>query len=357
MSLHNIFLQRMTLENQDVLTGPDFDKTFNAMYEMATKNIEKQRQAKIEQEEIARNNDQIMASINGGPNTNSEKFIKKTSFSSDAKGRLIPKVTIEERTQRELDPIQIVDTTTGEVTTIGETPKGSRVFTKKPEREDMNIYTIDPITGEMTQTASAPYGSKVYKGVMSPGDIQERAEATGRGKAIEENVKTTAKLSNAVSRLSVLNKQFNKALPAGDKTPIEQRISGNVETWAAKAGLVNNPELVALQKNIRPIAIQMIRAFGEVGNLSESEQQGAIDVITMSGINEEERAASVKQFIEFALAGASPESIRYIKDRKDIQGILDAYGVDLSSYGENKDLIDSNSGININNIFSGLGGL
>lgn len=97
MSLHNIFLQRMTLENQDVLTGPDFDKTFNAMYEMATKNIEKQRQAKIEQEEIARNNDQIMASFNGGPNTNSEKFIKKTSFSSDAKGRLIPKVTIEEK--------------------------------------------------------------------------------------------------------------------------------------------------------------------------------------------------------------------------------------------------------------------
>ena len=202
-------------------------------------------------------------------------------------------------------------------------------------RQDINIYQTDPITGEVSQKGTAPYGSKVYKGVMSGDQIKQRAESEGAGKAIVEDIKSTAKLAGAVKRLSILNKQYKEAFPSGDKTPFEQRISGGVGSWAAKRGLINNPKFVALQKNIRPIAINMIRMFGEVGNLSESEQQGAIDVVNQSGLTDVERIASTKQFMEYALAGASPTSIKYLKEnRQDILGILNSFEIDLDSLGD-----------------------
>ena len=186
----------------------------------------------------------------------------------------------------------------------------------------------------MEQKASVPYGSKTYKAVMTPEQIKERSYSEAQGKAIGKNIETSDKLASAVKRLEIINSQFKKALPSGDKTPLEQRISGATSSWAAKAGLIDNKELVALQKNIRPMAINMIRAFGEVGNLSESEQKGAIDVVEQSGLTDDERIAATKQFIEFALAGASPEGIKHLRSRKDIQGILDAFGVELPNYGD-----------------------
>src|SRR3990167_11494613 len=199
-------------------------------------------------------------------------------------------------------------------------------------RQDINIYQTDPITGEVNLKGTAPYGSKVYKGILSPDQMKERALGTGQAKAIEKDIESTAKLSNAVKRLGILNKQYKEAFPSGDKTPFEQRISGGVGSWAVKKGLYNNPKFLALQKNIRPIAINLVRMFGEVGNLSESEQKGAIDVVNQAGLTDDERIASTKQFIEFALAGASPAGIKYIKEnRGDIQGILDSMGVDIDS--------------------------
>lgn len=357
MSLQDILMERAALHFQNTL-GPTSGGTPSDLFSYIAETVKEEREKKLEKEEYNTNLKKSWDEIkNRIKNSDKDRMDYQVEIGTDKKGNLIPSLAMKSKSlESDTVPVQLVDTITGEVETVGNVPKNSKTYIKKREGEDINIYQVDPITGEMVNVGTAPYGSKVYKGIMSPEDIQKRAEAEGRGKAIEENIKTTSKLANAVSRLAVLNKQFNEALPTGDKTPIEQRIGGNINTWAAKAGIVDNSKLVALQKNIRPIAIQMIRAFGEVGNLSETEQQGAIDVVTMQGITEEERAESVKQFIEFALAGASPESVRYIKDRKDIQGILDAYGVDLSSFGVSESLIDNNTGLNLNNVFSGIGG-
>lgn len=200
--------------------------------------------------------------------------------------------------------------------------------------EEREVITIDPLTGQPMESFTTGPRSIVRKGVMNPEQIKERATAEGEGKAIVKDIETTSKLGGAVKRLAILNQQFNKALPSGDKTPLEQRISGNYQKFAAKAGLTDNKELVALQRNIRPMAITMIRAFGEVGNLSESEQQGAIDTVNQADLTDKERIESTRQFIQFALAGARPESIKLLRDRKDISGILDSFGVDLGSNEE-----------------------
>lgn len=209
-------------------------------------------------------------------------------------------------------------------------PNAKGVPIPVPQREDVGVYIIDPITGKVGLQEKVPFGSKTYKGVLTPDQMRERALATGEAKSVEENIKTTNKLGGAVKRLALLNEQFKEALPSGDRTPLEQRIVGGASNFAAKYGLLNNPKLVALKNNLRPIAINMIRAFGEVGNLSESEQQGALDVVNQSGLTDEERVAVTRQFIQYALAGASPEGIDFINKRKDIKGILDAFGVDLN---------------------------
>lgn len=194
---------------------------------------------------------------------------------------------------------------------------------------DQGIYVVDPVTGEPRRTGSIPRSGKTYKGVTTPEQQKKIAQAKAEGKALENDIVSTSKLSGAVKRLAILNKQFEQALPSGDRTPFEQRIVGGASSWAAKKGLINNPQLVALQQNLRPIAINMIRAFGEVGNLSETEQQGALDVVNQAGLTDQERIAATRQFIEYALAGARPESIAMIQKRPDIQGILDAFGVNL----------------------------
>lgn len=203
------------------------------------------------------------------------------------------------------------------------------------ERE---VITLDPLTGEPMKSFTTGPRSIVRKGVMSPEQIQERSVAEGEGKAIVKDTETTSKLSGAIKRLSILNEQFNEALPSGDRTPLEQRIYGVTENIKAKYGLTDNAKLVALQENIRPMAITMIRAFGEVGNLSESEQQGAIDAINQSNLTDKERLQKTRQFMKFALGGARPESIEILKKRKDIVGILDAFGVDIGEKEESKSI-------------------
>lgn len=195
-----------------------------------------------------------------------------------------------------------------------------------------SVNFIDPITGEMKQVGEVDRRAQVFKGALTPEQMKERAVAEGEADFTKKNMEQSGKLGTAVKRLALLNKQYAKALPSGDRTPLEQRIVGGAESWAAKKGLVDNPELVALQKNIRPMAINLIRAFGEVGNLSESEQKGAIDTVDLPGLTDQERIAQTKQFIEFALAGANPEGIKMLTGQKDMQGILDAFGVDLSQF-------------------------
>ena len=164
---------------------------------------------------------------------------------------------------------------------------------------------------------------------LNPEFQEEKSRREGEGKAIEKSFESSEKLSQAVRRLSVINKQFKEALPSGDKTPVEQRISAWADVIGAKTGIKPNPKLLAIKQNVRPMAINLIRLFGEVGNLSQSEQQGAIDVIELEGRTDEERVASVRQFAEFALSGAPPDAINYILQQADVKEIIDSLGIEL----------------------------
>ena len=188
-------------------------------------------------------------------------------------------------------------------------------------------FFINPDTKELTDTSGkrverAPPGSTVKILPLEPSVFAEREKA-------KKTVDQARRVGEAVNKLAVLNRQFKEAFPSGDKTPLEQRITGTIETMKAKYGFTNNAKLVALQRNIRPLAINMIRLFGEVGNLSETEQKGAIDVVSQANLTARERIEQTRQFIEFSLAGANPDAVKLISQREDIKGVLSSFGVDL----------------------------
>ena len=179
-------------------------------------------------------------------------------------------------------------------------------------------------------------GEKEALSLLTSLTTLQSPEDKTRQKLRQEDLQSNQKLGTAVRRLSLLNRQFKEALPSGDKTPLEQRIFGSAQAVGASLGIVNNPKLLALKRNIRPIAINLIRAFGEVGNLSETEQRGAIDVVSQANLTDEERIASTKQFIEFAIVGASPQARAFLTEQKDIKGILDAFNVNLDPTTESE---------------------
>lgn len=192
-----------------------------------------------------------------------------------------------------------------------------------------DTFFLDPGSKQIYNSAmqpvdQAPTGAIIKMMPLSPETMADRELA-------KKTTDQARRIGEAINKLAVINKQFKEALPAGDKTPLEQRIGGRVESIKAKLGLTKNDKLVALQRNIRPIAINMIRLFGEVGNLAETEQKGAIDVVSQADLTDEERIAQTRQFIEFALAGANPDALKMISERKDVRGILDAFGVDLNT--------------------------
>jgi len=154
-------------------------------------------------------------------------------------------------------------------------------------------------------------------------------------KQVEQEAKeleSAQKLGTAVKRLSILNKQFNEALPTYEKGAVEQRVAGKLEAIGAKWGVSPNPKLLALLTNSRPVAINLVRAFGEVGNLSESEQRGALDVVDQAGLTEEERLEKVRQFAEFALAGATPKSLEGMMKDENIVEIVKNLGIKVPGH-------------------------
>lgn len=195
---------------------------------------------------------------------------------------------------------------------------------------DTGVYSWNPLSGKLEQEASVPKGS-IVRNTLGEEDLIRKAEIQRESQVVAKTMDVGGKLGTAVKRLNLINNQLNEALPAVSKNPFIQRIAGPAAVIGAKTGLMPNPKLMALKKNIRPIGIQMIRAFGEVGNLTETEQTSAIDTVQNEGLTTEERLDSVRQFAEFALAGARPEAIEFMRKDPGIMEIIKDLNINIGS--------------------------
>ena len=202
------------------------------------------------------------------------------------------------------------------------------IIAKQAIQPATGVYSWNPLSGQLEQQASVPKGS-IVRNTTTEDDLKTKAmigqQANITGNVMEQG----GKLGTAVKRLNLVNQQLNEALPAKNTNPFIQRMTGPAAVIGAKTGIAPNPKLLALKKNIRPIGIQLIRAFGEVGNLSATEQQSAIDTVQNEGLNEEERLAGIKQFAEFALAGARPEALDYMMQDPATASLVKELGINL----------------------------
>jgi len=187
--------------------------------------------------------------------------------------------------------------------------------------------------GSVSSNAPTGLTNFLKQPIPSEADVEvEKRRKLNQADIEKKEIEGGRKLTTAVKRLSLLNKQYNEALPTLDKSSIEQRLSGNIDAIAAKWGVKPNAKLLAILSNSRPIAINLIRAFGEVGNLSESEQKGALEVVDQAGLTEDERLDKVKQFAEFALAGTTPESLKAMMDDPQVLDIVKTLGIEVPGY-------------------------
>lgn len=190
-----------------------------------------------------------------------------------------------------------------------------------------SLYSFNPTSGSFEKVSDLPAGALV-RNLTTPDDVRERQRVMSEERIKGKFSESGMKLGNAVKRLSLLNKQFDEAMPTSTN-PLTQRIMGPLAVAGAQSGLAPNPRLMAIKRNSRPIAIQLVRAFGEVGNLTESEQSSALDTVSFEGLTEQERKDQVRQFAEFALSGANPESLSMLQKDPGAMKLIRDYGINL----------------------------
>lgn len=203
-----------------------------------------------------------------------------------------------------------------------------------PSGAGTGVYSFNPVTGALEQVATVNKGS-IVRNQMSVDDRQSAAYATGTGanRAAREgeSVKTSKNLAKLVRGLDVLNKQYDEVLGDEETNALYQRFSGPAAVLGAKTGVNPNPKLLALKKNERLQAVQIVRMAGDVGAIPQQQIDETTSAISNEGLTGEERQAAVRQFLEFALANADDVGLMELQKSKSFNRIVNRYGIDIDS--------------------------
>jgi len=207
--------------------------------------------------------------------------------------------------------------------------------------------SASPIT--TSPTKYSPTG--VSGEIINPDFERYKASVEGESKATVFDFQNAKKLEGALKTIASIGDQFKQALPDsgdyGDFTA-PKRLEGLFAKLGAQSGVKSNPDLLALTKLQRPFAIQIIRALGEVGNLSKTEQEAAIDTIQFEGLSTDEVDAVVRSFSKIAFARMSSEAREVLMNSPDAKSIMAAFGVkgdDILKFGGKKTLSPQKSAV------------
>ena len=170
-------------------------------------------------------------------------------------------------------------------------------------------------------------GPFIPTGFTQDGVTFEDPLAKAQGEASRGAIERTQKLSGALKRLAILNREFETALPSAGQTPFAQRIRGGLSSFGAITGLAPNAPLLALKKGGRPMAISIVRDLGEVGNLSESDITSAVDTVSQEGLTEEERKEFIQTFGSFVFAGIPGQVKQVALSDPDVRSVIDAFKI------------------------------
>lgn len=203
-------------------------------------------------------------------------------------------------------------------------------FVRDPNNSGTGVYSFNPATGALEQVATVAKGSVVRNQLSA----QERADiaygnssATNRASREGESIKTSKNLAKLVRGLDVLNRQYDEVLGDKEMNSLYQRFSGPAAVFGAKTGINPNPKLLAIKKNERLQAVQVVRMAGDVGAIPQQQIDETTAAISNEGLTGEERQAAVGQFLEFALANADDLGTEELRKSKTFMKIVKRYGI------------------------------
>jgi len=138
------------------------------------------------------------------------------------------------------------------------------------------------------------------KGKLPKTEQQREREAIEGGvkKGVEEAFKQAEGLKRAVKKIGSITRQFNEALPSGEATATEQRISGLISVFGAQTGLKPNPKLLALQRTAKLQLRAILRDMGEGARLSDQDISQNIALIEQAGLTNDEREALISTYMQ-----------------------------------------------------------
>lgn len=152
---------------------------------------------------------------------------------------------------------------------------------------------------------------------------------SGKGKGIEEAFKQGENIKRAFKKLGSITSQFNEFLPTGQKVPVEQRISGLIDSIGAQTGLKPNPGLQALQQTAKLQLRSILRDMGEGARLSDQDIKQNIAVIEQAGLTNTERKALVRSFMQTAIDSMSADVLNVLLEDVSAVKTLSDFGVRL----------------------------
>jgi len=212
------------------------------------------------------------------------------------------------------------------------------------ENAQKNTWFMDE-NGNLSLSGAVGSRDIVKQLPQSVEQIKEKAIARGEA-SIETGQKELAtKLGGYTKKLDYLQNEYTAALDdvSKDIPEWQQRLVGPLEVLGAKTGAKPNPRLMALKKNEKMQAIQLVRMAGEVGNLTGQEQQNALDSVAQETLTPEERVAAVKQQVEFALSGATDSARKYLMKDKSFQRVAERYGISVDGMTSDDSSNDASS--------------
>lgn len=222
---------------------------------------------------------------------------------------------------------------------LGERAKLSEMFGLAPKHQPTTAETMAEL--QMLLNPSRQGASGETTGGFQPTAItrkgirfEQSPEVEGERKAIQETIskefQAASRLGGALRQISTVTSQFMEALPSEQRTELEQRFNGIASTIGARTGIAPNAQLLALLSNQRLQANELIKSFGEVGNLSQSDIQASIAAYNQAGLTDDERMAKLVQMAEWASSKISPRARRFlIKENPDLVQIFEDLGVDF----------------------------
>lgn len=401
MSLQDILMERAALHFQNTL-GPTSGGTPSDLFAFIAETVKEEKKKKLEKEEYNANLKKSWDEINRIKNSDKDRMDYQVEIGIDAKGNIIPSFTMKQKSQTVIPQgmrIKSVDST-GKITyepiipgldqltpeqQVQARSLARRLYgvrgTEKGLPEVVTLMAEGKSVDQIEDSIRFSGQSQEFSGTVrnaaqqilttTPVSISEKSMdylddlvSSGKTEEVKNYMKKLAMdTSGTEQKRSVLGKErtvefleeIQDDLDTLEKNGIDTNIfTGTIEDINKKIGRVKNPELRNVATKIS-VAVQNYRRSMSGVAFSVPESKEYKDIFPGIGRTANFNRTNIDALKE-VMQGDLTNFYSISMGPENYKKLFGEDGVDLSSFGVSESLIDNNTGLNLNNVFSGIGG-